>query len=74
MEHLGSAHDEAGLAALLEAGRRRIAAEQGQGPLDLESLELAPGRAGPAGTTVETRRSGLLWDVLHRGPTPAWDW
>ena len=36
VEHLGSAHDEAGREALLEAGRQKIAAGQGQGLLDLE--------------------------------------
>ena len=65
VEHLGSAHDDAELAALMEVGRRRIAAEQGQGLLDLESLEPAPGRTGLNGVVVESKRSGLLWDVLH---------
>lgn len=65
VEHLGSAHDETELAALLEAGRQRIAAWQGQGLLDLESLDQAAGRTGLVGATVETKRSGLLWDVLH---------
>ena len=69
VEHLGSAHDETELAALLEAGRQKIAAWQGQGLLDLESLDPAPGRTGLAGATVETKRSGLLWDVLHRAYT-----
>ena len=65
VEHLGSAHDETELAALLEAGRQKIAAWQGQGLLDLESLDPAPGRTGLVGATVESKRSGLLWDVLH---------
>ena len=65
VEHLGSAHDETEAAALAEVGRQKIAAEQGQGLLDLESLEPAPGRTGLVGTTVESKRSGLLWDVLH---------
>ena len=69
VEHLGSAHDETELAALLEAGRQKIAAWQGQGLLDLESLDPAPGRTGLAGATVESKRSGLLWDVLHRAYT-----
>ena len=43
VEHLGSVHDEAGLEVLLEAGRQKIAARQGQGLLDLESPEPAPG-------------------------------
>ena len=43
----------------------RYAAEQGQGLLDLESLEPSPGRTALAGATVETKRSALLWGVLH---------
>mgnify|MGYP001745586470 CR=1 FL=1 len=65
VEHLGSAHDETEVAALLEVGRQRIAAWQGQGLLDLESLEPAPGHTGLVGATVVSKRSGLLWDVLH---------
>ena len=66
VEHLGSAHDETEVAALLEVGRQRIAAWQGQGLLDLESLDPAAGRTGLGGATVvESKRSGLLWDVLH---------
>ncbi|MCR2053473.1 IS1634 family transposase [Actinomyces bowdenii] len=70
VEHLGSAHNKTELAALLEVGRQKIAAWQGQGLLDLESLELAAGRTGLASTTVETKCSGLLWDVLHGAYTP----
>ena len=65
VEHLGSAHDETELAALLEAGRQKIAAWQGQGLLDLESLEPAPGHTNLARTTVESKHSRLLWEVLH---------
>ena len=65
VEHLGSAHDETELEALLEAGRQKITAGQGQGLLDLESLEPAPGRTGLATTTVESKHSRLLWEVLH---------
>jgi len=65
VEHLGSAHGETELEVLLEAGRQKIAAWQGQGLLDLESLDPAAGRTGLVGATVESKRSGLLWDVLH---------
>ena len=65
VEHLGSAHNETELAALLEAGRQKIAAWQGQGLLDLESLEPAPGHTNLARTTVESKHSRLLWEVLH---------
>ncbi len=65
VEHLGSAHDETELEALLEAGRQKIAAWQGQGLLDLESLEPTPGHTNLARTTVESKHSRLLWEVLH---------
>ena len=65
VEHLGSAHDETELEVLLEAGRQKIAAWQGQGLLDLEALEPAPGRTGLATTSVESKHSRLLWEVLH---------
>ena len=60
VEHLGSARNKTELAALLEVGRQKIAAWQGQGLLDLESLEPAAGRTGLASTTVQTKCSGLL--------------
>ena len=65
VEHLGPARDEAGPAALPRTGRQKIAAEQGQGLLDLESLEPAPGHTNLARTTVESKHSRLLWEVLH---------
>ena len=65
VEHLGSAHDETELEALLEAGRQKIAAWQGQGLLDLESLEPTPGHTNLARTTVESKHSRLLWEALH---------
>ena len=65
VEHLGPAHDETELEVLLEAGRQKIAAWQGQGLLDLESLEPAPGRTGLATTSVESKHSRLLWEVLR---------
>ena len=65
VEHLGSAHDDTEVAALLEAVRQQITARQGQELLDLESLDPAPGRTGLVGATVVSKRSSLLWDVLH---------
>ena len=73
VEHLGSAHDETEVAALLEVGRQRIAAWQGQGLLDLESLEPAPGRTGLVGATVVSKRSGLLGRACT-APTSVWGW
>ena len=69
VEHLGSAHDETELEALLEAGRQKIAAWQGQGMLDLESLDPAAGRTGLVDARVVSKRSSSLWDVLHRAYT-----
>mgnify|MGYP000709096495 CR=1 FL=1 len=65
VEHLGSANTETGL----EAGRQKIAAWRGQGTLDLPPTPPAPQPApsGPAnvGAVVASKRSALLWDVLH---------
>nr|WP_238533205.1 hypothetical protein [Actinomyces massiliensis] len=67
IEHLGSAHTQAELAALMEIGRHRIAPDQLA--LDLSPVPSAPPPAssGPAnvGAVVASKRSGLLWDVLH---------
>ena len=67
IEHLGSAHPQAELAALMEIGRRRIAPDQLA--LDLPPVPPAPQPAssGPAnvGAVVASKRSALLWDVLH---------
>ena len=67
IEHLGSAHTQAELAALMEIGRRRIAPDQLA--LDLPPVPPAPQPAssGPAnvGAVVASKRSALLWDVLH---------
>ena len=67
IEHLGSAHTQAELAALIEIGRRRIAPDQLA--LDLPPVPPAPPPAssGPAnvGAVVASKRSALLWDVLH---------
>jgi len=57
LEHLGSAHTEAELTALLETARTRI--YPGQGELDLSAGSV------PAGQSVITSKSSaLLWHVL----------
>ena len=68
IEHLGSAHTQAELAALMEIGRRRIAPDQLA--LDLPPTPPAPQPAstGPlanVGAVVASKHSALLWDVLH---------
>ncbi len=62
IEHLGSAHTDAELTALLETARARL--HPGQGELDL------PTTTGPVGQGVITAKSSaLLWQVLCRGYT-----
>ena len=60
IEHMGSAHDEAELAALKAAAAERVAA--GQQVLDL-GLAVAAG-AGPL--EIVASRAGHLWDALCR--------
>ena len=60
IEHLGSAHDEAGLEMLKAAGRQRIAA--GQAELD---LGLEPAGGGPL--PITSSRMGCMLDALERG-------
>jgi hypothetical protein len=58
IEHLGSAHTEAELAALMQVGRRKI--EEGQGVLDLDL-----GQDGdPRAAVVQAQASRLLVDVI----------
>lgn len=60
VEHLGSAHDETELEALLEAGRQKIAAWQGQVVLNLAFLGTVPGRTGLVGATVVLQALGFV--------------
>jgi len=62
VEHLGSAHTEAEVAALVQVGRRKI--EEGQGVLD---LGLRP-EQDPNVAIIQTRTSRLLIDAV----TTAW--
>jgi hypothetical protein len=61
IEHLGSAHDEAELAALKSVADERIAA--GQQVLDL-GLDAAAAGSGPL--EIVSSRAGHLWDALCR--------
>ena len=71
IEHLGSAHTQAELAALMEIGRRRIAPDQPT--LDRPPAPPAPQPAssGPANVSavVASTPSALLRDVLHAAYT-----
>ena len=63
IEHIGSAHDEAGLSVLMEIARQRL--REGQQLLDLASASAEPTHpAGLAGARVTGTRSGLLWEAL----------
>src|SRR4051794_37936223 len=61
IEHIGSAHDEAGLAALKAAAEQRIT--EGQQQLDLGlDFDVPPAAGGPL--TIVGSRAGHLWDAL----------
>jgi hypothetical protein len=62
IEHIGSAHDDAELAALRASARRRLAG--GQGELDL-GLDDSPQAGGPL--EITSSRMGHLWDGLVCG-------
>jgi Transposase DDE domain len=58
IEHLGSAHDEAGVAVLKAAAAQRLAA--GQTQLDLGLVE----RSADEPLPITSSKSGLLWEAL----------
>jgi Transposase DDE domain len=62
IEHIGSAHDDAGVELLKAVARQRLAAGQGV-------LELGPGfgTAGGAALPITSSRMGVLLDALDRG-------
>jgi hypothetical protein len=64
IEHLGSAHDEAGLAALKAAAAQRLAA--GQAELDLG----VAGRPGSEPLPITSSRSAYLWEALFAAVRP----
>lgn len=61
IEHVGSAHDDAELAVLVQLARDKIAA--GQLVFDLDALLPVPVTTEP---TVLGSRSRLLWEILER--------
>lgn len=63
IEHIGSAHDDAALALLLEIARQRLHEGQGVLQLGLPSLAGSPARTLP-GARVAGMSSQVLWDVL----------
>jgi hypothetical protein len=64
VEHIGSAHDEAALAALVQVAKDRI--QGGQGAFDLDSLTrpAAPARPVSGSPVITASSSRVLWDVL----------
>jgi transposase len=63
LEHLGSAHDEAGVAALVRAGRERLNA--GQQAFELDLAPTGTESAPPAHSAVVAgSRCEVLWEVL----------
>lgn len=67
IEHIGSAHDEAQLAVLMEIARQQLHAGQEELDLNLDPVTAgAPGRpAASTGARVAGMRSQRLWDVLE---------
>ncbi|TAM72092.1 MAG: IS1634 family transposase [Microbacteriaceae bacterium] len=65
IEHIGSAHDEAQLALLMEIARQQLHA--GQLTLDLEPAGRDRTRAATTGVRVTGSCSRLLWEVLTGG-------
>lgn len=64
VEHLGSAHDDAHLAALIAVAREKIAELHGQETLDPDVFD-GRSRVRP-GPVVVGSRSRVLWEVLER--------
>ena len=64
MKHLGSAHDEQELEALLAAARPQLADSQQELDLGLD----AAAAAGPGPLQIASSRMALLWD----SPSSAW--
>ncbi|MFB6392393.1 IS1634 family transposase [Polymorphospora lycopeni] len=63
IEHIGSAHDEAGLEVLRAVARQRLAAGQGELDLGLERTEVGQRSAGDP-LPITSARMGHLWDAL----------
>jgi hypothetical protein len=64
IEHIGSAHDEAGLEVLKAAARQRLAADQDELDVGLERTEHARRGAGRGPLPIMSSRMGHLWDAL----------
>lgn len=69
LEHVGTAHDEAELAALMALARKKL--YPGQGELDLGGIDsgVPGGHTGAAAGqgVITSKASAVLWDVLRTG-------
>ena len=65
LEHVGTAHDDAELAALMALARKKL--YPGQGELALEGMPgpVTDGRAGAA--VITSKSNSVLWQVLRTG-------
>jgi len=66
IEHVGSAHDEAELAALKTAAAQRLAAGQRELELDFGAAAAAAAASGAGPLEIVASRAGHLWDALGR--------
>jgi transposase len=66
IEHIGSAHDDAGVELLKTAARQRLAGGQGVLDLGLEATEPARKGAGGGPLPITASRMGHLVDALER--------
>jgi Transposase DDE domain len=67
IEHIGSAHDDAGLELLKAVARQRLAAGQGELDLGLEVTEPARRGGGGGPLPITSTRMEHLWRALSRG-------
>jgi len=67
IEHIGSAHDDAGLELLKAVARQRLAAGQEELDLGLELTETARRGAGGGPLPITSTRMEHLWRALSRG-------
>jgi hypothetical protein len=67
IEHIGSAHDDAGLELLKAVARQRLAAGQEELDLGLEVTEPARRGAGGGPLPITSTRMEHLWRALSRG-------
>ncbi len=65
LEHVGTAHDEAELAALIAVARKKLYPGQGELPLDGITSTAADPRPGTA--VITSKSNAVLWQALRAG-------